>query len=93
MLPTITKSLLEKVIIEVQKEENMTKVKGHIINPLLQYCYSRLYPYFLIITIVFMLTFILALLIFIILLRQILFDRNTLLHKIESLFPHIIKQP
>ena len=87
MLPGVTKSLLEKIIVEVQKEENMTKVKGHIINPLLQYCYSRLYPYFLIITIVFMLTFILALLIFIILLRQMLFDRNNLLHKIETILP------
>lgn len=89
MLPAVTKSLLEKVIVEVQKEDNMTKVKGHIVNPLLQYCYSRLYPYFLIITIVFMLTFILALLIFIILIRQMLFDRNNLLHKIESLLPNI----
>lgn len=89
MLPAVTKSLLEKVIVEVQKEENMTKVKGHIVNPLLQYCYSRLYPYFLIITIVFMLTFILALLIFIILLRQMLFDRNNLLRKIEMLLPQL----
>jgi len=87
MLPTITKTLLEKVIVEVQKEENMTKVKGKIVNPLLQYCYDRLYPYFLIITIIFMLTFILALLIFIILLRQMIFDRNTLLHKIEAIIP------
>ena len=89
MLPAVTKSLLEKVIVEVQKEENMTKVKGHIVNPLLQYCYSRLYPYFLIITIVFMLTFILALLIFIILLRQMLFDRNNFLRKIEMLLPQL----
>ncbi len=89
MLPAVTKSLLEKVIVEVQKEENMTKVKGHIVNPLLQYCYSRLYPYFLIITIVFMLTFILALLIFIILLRQMLFDRNNLLRKIEMLLSQL----
>ena len=72
-----------------EEEENMTKVKGHIVNPLLQYCYSRLYPYFLIITIVFMLTFILALLIFIILLRQMLFDRNNLLRKIEMLLPQL----
>ena len=91
MLPAVTKSLLEKVIVEVQKEENMTKVKGHIVNPLLQYCYSRLYPYFLIITIIFMLTFILALLIFIILLRQMLFDRHSLLNKIESLVPNLNK--
>lgn len=87
MIPTVTKTLLEKVIVEVQKEENMTKVKGNIVNPLLQYCYSRLYPYFLIITIIFMLTFILALLIFIILLRQMIFDRNTLLNKIEAIIP------
>ena len=87
MLPTVTKTLLEKVIVEIQKEENMTKVKGTIVNPLLQYCYDRLYPYFLIITIVFMLTFILALLIFIILLRQMIFDRNILLHKIEAIIP------
>ena len=91
MIESVTKGLLEKVLVEVQKDENMTKVKGTIVNPLLQYCYSRLYPYFLIITIIFMLTFILALLIFIILLRQMLFDRHSLLNKIESLVPNLNK--
>lgn len=91
MIESVTKGLLEKVLVEVQKDENMKKVKGTIVNPLLQYCYSRLYPYFLIITIIFMLTFILALLIFIILIRQMLFDRHSLLNKIESLVPNLNK--
>ena len=44
MLPTGTKTLLEKVIVEVQKEENMTKVKGKIVNPL--FCKGKGFIFF-----------------------------------------------
>jgi hypothetical protein len=77
MLPKITRNLLERIIEEIKKDENMDKIKVNVVNPLLQYCYSRLFPYFLIMAIIFLLTFVLALMIFIMLIKQILFDRLT----------------
>jgi hypothetical protein len=68
----LTAKLLEKVILEIKKEENMTKIQSDIMDPLIYYTYKRIYPYFLITIIIFLLTFILALLIFIILVKKIL---------------------
>jgi hypothetical protein len=68
----LTSKLLEKVILEIKKEENMTKIQSDIMDPLIYYTYKRIYPYFLITIIIFLLTFILALLIFIILVKKIL---------------------
>jgi hypothetical protein len=79
MIPSLAKTFIEKLLEEVKKEHNMTKIQINVVNPLLQYCYSRLFPYFLIMTAIFLLTFILALLIFIMLLKQLLFDKNTML--------------
>jgi hypothetical protein len=68
----LTTKLLEKVILEIKKEENMTKIQTDVMDPLIYYTYKRIYPYFLITIIIFLLTFILALLIFIILVKNIL---------------------
>lgn len=68
----LTAKLLEKAILEIKKEENMTKIQSDIMDPLIYYTYKRIYPYFLITIIIFLLTFILALLIFIILVKKIL---------------------
>lgn len=68
----LTTKLLEKVILEIKKEENMTKIQTDVMDPLIYYTYKRIYPYFLITIIIFLLTFILALLIFIILVKKIL---------------------
>jgi uncharacterized membrane protein len=70
MIGELTKGAIEKFTNEIKKEENMDKLKHNVIDPLIQYCYSRLYPYFLCITILFLLIFLMALFIFIILLRQ-----------------------
>ena len=68
----VTSKLLEKIIIEIKREENMNKIQSEIMDPLIYYTYRRIYPYFLITIIIFLLTFILALLIFIILVKKIL---------------------
>lgn len=72
LVKELTSKLLEKIIGEVKKEENMTKIQKEIMDPLIYYTYRRIYPYFLITIIIFLLTFILALLIFIILVKKIL---------------------
>jgi hypothetical protein len=68
----LTSKFLEKVIEEVKKEENMTKIKKELMDPLIHYTYKRIYPYFLITIVIFLLTFLLALLIFIMLVKKIL---------------------
>ena len=83
MIPSVARNLLEKVLEEVKKEDNMTKIQVNVVNPLLEYCYSRLFPYFLIITIIFLLTFILALLIFIMLLRQLMYNKKYVMGEIN----------
>ena len=68
----ITNKIIDKFIVEIKQPENMNKLKEQILNPLIKYTYQQLYPYFLILSILFILTFILALLIFMILLKQII---------------------
>ena len=69
MLCKLTEELLEKIINEVKKPENMSKIHNNIIDPLIHYTFDKLYPYILISSIVFFLIFIFAFCIFIILLR------------------------
>lgn len=68
----LTSKILEKILVEIKKPDNMDKIKGELLEPLIQYTYNRIYPYFFITIIIFLLTFILALLIFIMLTRKIL---------------------
>jgi hypothetical protein len=69
MLCKLTEELLEKIVNEVKKPENMSKIHNNIIDPLIHYTFDKLYPYILISSIVFFLIFIFAFCIFIILLR------------------------
>jgi len=56
--------LLDKSIIEIKKEENMNKVKDNVLGPAVDYILKRLYPYIVVISIIFLLTFFLAIAIF-----------------------------
>ena len=69
MLCKVTNDVLEKLINEIKKPENMSKIHNNIIDPLIHYTFDKLYPYILISSIVFFLIFIFAFCIFIILLR------------------------
>ena len=67
----ITK-ILDDGIEQIKQPENMRKLQVNLVDPMISYTYKRLYPYFLITTIIFLLTFVLALLIFMIILKQTL---------------------
>ena len=56
--------LLDKSIIEIKKEENMNKVKDNVLGPAVDYILKRLYPYIVVTSIIFLLTFFLAIAIF-----------------------------
>jgi hypothetical protein len=45
MIDKLTKEFLEKIILELQKEENKTKLEKDIINPIFSNFAERIYPY------------------------------------------------
>ena len=72
VIKKLTNKVIDKMILEVKKPENMNKLKEHLVDPLIAYTYKQLYLYFIITSILFILTFILALLIFVLVLKQVL---------------------
>ena len=55
-----TYDILDKVVIELNREENMCKIKENVLSPMVEYIFKRLYPYIVATSIIFILTFILA---------------------------------
>jgi hypothetical protein len=87
-MSSITKlatSVLDKLLVEVGKEENITKIEEKLVEPLIQYSFRRLYPYMIIGGIIFILTFLLAFLTLMLLLQKRNFDLN-----INKVIPDII---
>ena len=70
----ITKNFIEKFTNEVSKDENQDKIKKNIIEPLLRniskYISQQFYPFILSGLIIFILTFLFALIIMVILLKK-----------------------
>ena len=56
----LVQEIVEKISIEVQKPENKNVFQMHVLDPIIQYALGRLYPYILATSIVFFLTFVLA---------------------------------
>jgi hypothetical protein len=45
MIDKITKNLIDKIVIELNKDENKEKLEKKIINPILHNFTSKLFPY------------------------------------------------
>jgi hypothetical protein len=45
MLDKLTKDFINKIIVEVNKEENRTKLEQDVINPIFSNFADRIYPY------------------------------------------------
>lgn len=69
MLPKFTSELLEKIIIEIRKPNNMSKIHVNVIDPLIDYTFGKLYPYILVSSVIFVLIFVFAFSIFLLLVR------------------------
>ena len=39
-----TKEILDKIIEEVSKAENISKIESNVVEPLIMYTFKRLYP-------------------------------------------------
>ena len=55
---------------EIKKDQNVNLLKDEVINPLIDYTFHRLYPYILVTSVIFFLTFILAVIILYLILKQ-----------------------
>ena len=70
MLTRLTSELLDKFIIEIKNKPNLQKLQINLIDPLIDYTFQRLYPYVIVITIIFFLTFLLALSILVLVIKK-----------------------
>jgi hypothetical protein len=73
MITKITKDLFYYIMDELQKNNNIEKIQLQIIEPLMQYTFSKLYPYILVTSIVFFLIFIIGLIVLILLVKLVCF--------------------
>lgn len=71
----LTNQLLEKIVKEIRKKENLDKIHGSIIDPLIQYTYNKIYPYILILFGVLILIFLIIVVILLLILRPRFFSR------------------
>jgi hypothetical protein len=56
----ITSSIIDSFIKEIKKKDNMEKMRTELINPIIHHTFKRLYPYIVVVSIIFVATFILA---------------------------------
>lgn len=63
MKDKLTKSIIDYAVEEFSREENYNRMKTKIIDPIFVYVLDKVYPYIIISSIIFILTFILAILI------------------------------
>ena len=66
----IVDELTQYTLNEFKKEENLNKMKVFVIDPLIEYTFKRLYPYILITSVIFFVTFILAIVILFLILKS-----------------------
>jgi len=66
----ISKSAMEYFISEISREENKEKIKRQVIDPIFMYIIDKVYPYVIITTAIFILTFIIAILILFMLVKN-----------------------
>lgn len=71
MINRITKDLFYYIIEELNKNNNIEKIQLNIIQPLLQFTFSKLYPYILVTSIIFFLIFIIGIIVLILLIKLV----------------------
>ena len=84
MLDKITKDFINKIIIEINKEDNKNKLENEILKPIFQSFSDKIYPYVSLLFIMYSLNLVL---IIIILILIILYNKND---KSTSIIKNII---
>ena len=65
----ITTDIINMVIVELKEEENLKKIKKEILQPTTNYILEQIYPYLILSVIIFVLTFLIATITLVFLLR------------------------
>ena len=56
----ISSAIIDSFIKEIKKKKNMDLMRNELINPIVHHTFRRLYPYIIIVSIIFISTFIMA---------------------------------
>ena len=73
-MKNIKNHIFEYLIEELSKEDNKKKMKAQVIDPLFIYILDKIYPYIIITSVIFILTFIIGILILFFIIR----NKNTI---------------
>ena len=57
-ISSFVSDILDKLILEIKKKENINKLEKNLIDPLIHYTFNKLYPYLALISVIFILIFI-----------------------------------
>ena len=71
MISKITSDILEKIIIEIKKKNNLLKIHKNIVNPLICCIFKEIFPYILVLTSLILVIIILLVIILIKLMKTI----------------------
>ena len=69
-ITSLTNEILEKILLEIRKKENIEKIHENVIDPLVNYTFQKIYPYVIITSIIFLLTFLIAIIILLLVIRN-----------------------
>lgn len=72
MLKGVSKDIIERFYTEIGKSENVKKFQGEVLDPIIIYISNKLFPYFIIIIILFVVISLMSILNFCILLKDLL---------------------
>lgn len=70
MLEKFSSEMIQRAINEFNKEENQIKIKENIIDPIVYYILDRLSPYIIVMFIIFVLIFLIAVTILLMMIRN-----------------------
>jgi hypothetical protein len=69
MISKITNELLDSLMIECKKEENINKLKINILNPIIYYIFWKIYPFFIILFIILLVILIIIIIMLVLLIK------------------------
>ena len=68
-ISNITGEIIERFSNEFKKKENQKKIKTEMIDPIIIYTFNSLYPYIVCASVIFILTFIMVIIIFVLIIH------------------------
>jgi len=70
-ISSVTSEIIDIFAKEFKKDENQKKIKREMIDPIIMYTFDRLYPYIAAASVIFILTFLLAIVILVLIIRSV----------------------